>query len=137
MKTVKMYGSLAVVAVLVMAMMSFVSVQQKPKAWDVPANYKTMKNPVKSDAASIASGKTLWGQHCASCHGKAGLGDGPKARNLETSAGDFTKAPFTDGTDGEIFYRTKMGRGEMPKYDKKITDEDIWALVNYMRTMKK
>jgi mono/diheme cytochrome c family protein len=137
MKTVKMFGSIAVVAVMVMAMMSFVSVQQKPKAWDVPANYKAMKNPVKSDAASVASGKALWGQHCASCHGKAGLGDGPKARNLETPAGDFSKAPFTEGADGEIFFRTKMGRGEMPKYDKKIADEDIWALVNFMRTMKK
>jgi len=25
----------------------------------------------------------------------------------------------------------------MPKFDKKIPDEDIWSMVNYMRTFKK
>lgn len=137
MKTFKMYVSLFVVAVLVSAFFSSVSAQQKPKPWDVPANYKSMKNPAKAEASSINSGKALWGQHCASCHGKAGLGDGPKSRNLETFAGNFSAADFTAQTDGEIFYKTKMGRGEMPKYDKKIQDEDMWNLVNYMRTFKK
>jgi mono/diheme cytochrome c family protein len=137
MKTLKMFGTVSVLTLLVVVMMSFISVQQKPKAWDVPANYKSMKNPAKADAASIAAGKALWGQHCASCHGKAGLGDGPKARNLEAPAGDFSTAAFAAETDGDLFYKTKVGRGEMPKYDKKIQDEDIWALVNFMRTMKK
>jgi mono/diheme cytochrome c family protein len=137
MRTMKVFSGFLVVAILAIALMSFISIQQKPKAWDVPANYKSMKNPVKSDASSIAAGKALWGQHCSSCHGKAGMGDGPKARNLESAAGDFSVAAFQGQSDGDLFFKVKTGRGEMPKYDKKIPDEDIWALVNYMRSLKK
>jgi mono/diheme cytochrome c family protein len=137
MKKIKLIAGVALVAVLAVITMSFISAQQKPKAWDVPANYKSMKNPVKGNAGAAASGKALWAQHCQSCHGKTGLGDGPKARNLESHPGDFTSADFAAQSDGDLFYKTKMGRGEMPKYDKKIADEDIWGIINYMRTFKK
>ncbi|MBX7175648.1 MAG: c-type cytochrome [Saprospiraceae bacterium] len=55
--------------------------------WPVPDKNKKMANPVKSDAASIAEGKTLFGKHCASCHGKTGHGDGSKAAQLKTDPG--------------------------------------------------
>lgn len=121
-------------AVILMA--SSISMQD-PKPWPVPAEYKAMKNPVKADAESLEIGKMLYNKNCASCHGKAGLGDGPKARMLETHAGDFSGKFYQDQTDGEHFYKTKVGRDEMPAYDKKIADEDIWHMVNYMRTFKK
>jgi mono/diheme cytochrome c family protein len=116
-------------------MVSWISVRQTP--WVIDAKYKTMKNPVKVDATSIANGKALWIKNCASCHGKTGLGDGVKARTIETFSGDFSAAAFQSETDGEIFGKTKLGREEMPKYDGKIPDAEIWAMVNYMRTFKK
>lgn len=134
-KTLKILAGTASIMLALVFLMSFISAQPKP--WDVPANYKTMKNAVKSTPESIAAGKALYNQHCASCHGKKGLGDGPKARTLEASSGDMSGATYQGQTDGEHFYKTKFGRGEMPKYDKKVTDEDIWHMVNYMRTFKK
>ena len=116
-------------------MVSWVSSRQTP--WVIDTKYKTMKNPVKADATSIANGKALWMKNCASCHGKTGSGDGVKARTIETFSGDFSSPQFQSQTDGEIFGKTKVGREEMPKYDGKIPDVDIWALVNFMRTMKK
>jgi len=124
-----------ILLVFALSLMSLLSYQQKP--WVIDAKYKTMKNPVKADAASIAAGKTLWDKNCAMCHGKTGLGDGPKARTLDTPSGDFTKATYQSQTDGELFGKTKLGRDEMPKYDGKLTDEDIWHMVNYSRTFKK
>lgn len=132
---IKVLSAALSIAFAVVVLMSFVGVQQKP--WTVPANYKSMKNPVKSTPQSIESGKALYNQHCASCHGKKGLGDGPKSRNLETFSGDMSGAAYQNQTDVEHFYKTKFGRGEMPKYDKKVSDEDIWSMVNYMRTFKK
>jgi mono/diheme cytochrome c family protein len=113
--------------------------QKKPGPWETPAKYKTMKNPVKAnDAEALATGKALYAKHCKSCHGAKGLGDGPKAAGLKTSSGDFSSKTFQASTDGDLFYRTSVGRDEMPGYDKKIPDEaDRWALVNYMRAMKK
>jgi len=106
--------------------------------WPVPDKYVKMPNPIKSDAASISAGKTLWAKHCQSCHGKSGLGDGSKAAQLKTPVGDFSVAAFQKQTDGAIFYKTNEGRDDMPSFKKKIPDEDdIWNLVNYMRTFKK
>ena len=129
--------------IVVLFTVSFVTVLMAfmPKTqndpWPVPDKYKNMANPVKADAASIATGKDLYVQHCKSCHGTKGKGDGPKAAQLDTECGDFTKADFHKQTDGAIFYKTLEGRKDMPSYKKKIPDQnDIWAVVNYMRTLK-
>ncbi|KAF5083409.1 Cytochrome C oxidase, cbb3-type, subunit III [anaerobic digester metagenome] len=111
--------------------------QKKAEPWPVPAEYKNMANPLAGDAASIKLGKTSYNKNCASCHGKTGLGDGPKGRSLKTFSGDFTGAEYQGQTDGEHFYKTKVGRGDMPAYDKKVPDREIWAIINYMRTFKK
>jgi mono/diheme cytochrome c family protein len=114
-----------------------VAVVAQPKPWTVPANFKTMKNPVTKGDASNKAGMALYTKNCASCHGKAGLGDGVKARALKDFPGDFSKAEFQNQLDGEHFYKTRTGRGEMPKYEGKLSDDDIWNIINYMRTFKK
>jgi mono/diheme cytochrome c family protein len=117
--------------------MTYTYQQQKPKPWDVPAKYKDMKNPSKSSEAVVKAGEALYKKNCASCHGKTGMGDGVKSKTLKTFPGDFSSADFQKQTDGDMFFKTKTGRDEMPKFDKKIPDEDIWTMVNYMRSLKK
>jgi len=115
---------------------SFKPLQNKP--WPVPDKYDKMANPVKSDAESIKAGKALWTKHCASCHGKTGLGDGTKAAQLDTEVHDITTAEAQKQSDGSLFYKTLEGRDDMPSFKKKIPDEDeIWQLVNFMRSLKK
>jgi len=109
----------------------------QPKPWVVPANFKSMKNPVAQSDGSSKVGMALYTKNCASCHGKTGLGDGVKARTLKDFPGDFSKAEFQSLSDGDIFFRTKTGRGDMPKYEGKLADDDIWNVVNYLRTLKK
>jgi mono/diheme cytochrome c family protein len=109
----------------------------QPKPWQVPEEFKTMKNPVDKDKANIKAGMALYVKNCASCHGKTGLGNGVKSRTLKDYSGDFSSKYYQDQTDGEHFYKTKFGRGEMPKYEGKLTDEEMWQMVNYMRTFKK
>lgn len=113
------------------------SLVAQPKPWVVPANFKSMKNPVATGEASNKAGMAIYTKNCASCHGKAGLGDGVKARALKTFPGDFSKAEYQGQSDGDHFYKTKTGRGEMPKYEGKLAEADIWNAVNYMRTFKK
>ena len=111
---------------------------QDKKPWPVPDNAKNMKNPVASNAESIAEGKTLYATHCKSCHGSKGLGDGTKAAQLKTEPGDFSTADFQSQSDGTIFYKSTEGRDDMPSFKKKIPDaDDRWNVVNYIRTLKK
>ena len=131
-------SSFVVIAGLFLAAMivSFKPFQKEP--WPVPDKFLKMTNPVKADAESISEGKALWSQHCQSCHGKKGLGDGPKAAELKTEPGDFSQAETQKQPDGSIFYKTSEGRKDMPSFKKKIPDQDdIWNLVNFMRTLKK
>jgi len=121
----------------IVVMMMSMSLTAQPKPWVVPAEFKTMKNPIATGDVSTKAGQVLYTKNCASCHGKTGLGDGVKARALKDFPGDFSKEPFTKETDGELFYKTKFGRAEMPKYEGKLTDDDMWNMVNYMRTFKK
>ena len=93
------FGAIVIASFL---LMSFVSFQQKqPEPWPVPAAEKSKANPVKADDASVKLGLAAYNKNCASCHGKTGLGDGPKGRSLKTFAGDFSSAAFQAQTDGE------------------------------------
>lgn len=132
----KKYISIMFTVIFVTVLMAFVP-RTTNDPWPVPDKYKNMPNPVKSDATSIATGKELYTQHCKSCHGTKGKGDGPKAAQLDTESGDFTKPAFQSQTDGAIFYKTTEGRKDMPSFKKKIADQnDVWAVVNYLRTLK-
>jgi len=112
--------------------------QKKGEAWDVPAKYVDMKNPHVGDAASIKKGKGIYMRFCRACHGNKGLGDGPKAARLKTFPGDFSSEEFLKNTDGQLYFMGIIGRKEMPNYEKKIVSEkDRWAVINYMRSLKK
>ncbi len=129
---------LIVLATIVIIATAFKEMNFQKKPWPVPDAAKNKKNPVAVNAGSIADGKTLWSTHCKSCHGAKGLGDGPKSAQLKTEPGDFSKSDVQAQTDGSLFYKTSQGRDDMPGFKSKIPDQDdIWSLVNYMRTLKK
>ena len=110
---------------------------QDKKPWLAPDKYLKMANPVATNAGSIKEGKDLWVTHCQSCHGKSGKGDGTKASQLKTEPGNFTLPATQKQPDGSLFYKISEGRGDMPAFKKKIPDaNDLWNLVNYMRTLK-
>lgn len=128
---------LSIIGLACCAMLSFTVLVQK--AWEVPAKYKSMKNPTDpKDKEGATEGKALYAKQCSSCHGKKGLGDGSKAPDLKGDLGDFSSATAQKQTDGEIFYKMTEGREDMPSFKKKIpNEEDRWLVVNYVRTLKK
>jgi len=135
-KFLQLSGAILLILIpVLLSMKSQQTGQQEP--WVVPDEYKNMKNPVMANDSSMKAGKLLYDKHCASCHGKTGLGDGIMAGNLETFPGDFSGKDYQCQIDGTHFYKTKYGRGDMPKYENKIPDKDIWHMVNYMRSFKK
>ncbi len=137
MRKVKM--SVLISCTLVMLSFVLMSFIHEKKPWDIPAKYQSMKNPqAADDAEMIKVGKMNYSRHCKSCHGNMGKGDGPKARSIEADMGDFTSAEFQAQKDGVIYYQSFIGRDDMPNFEKKIPDdEDRWAIVTYIRTLKK
>ena len=125
-----------IMGVFIMAMVMFsFSNSGVGKPWDIPAKYKKMSNPVKSSDASVKVGKTLYSKHCASCHGKSGMGDGKKASELDTEMPDITTKAYKSQAAGVKYYQSFIGRDDMPNFEKKIPDdEDRWAIINYIET---
>jgi len=129
----KTFKILSIIAIVTFAMYSFTTLVQEE--WKVPAKYESMKNPVDAKT-DMAIGKSLYSKHCKSCHGAEGYGDGPKADDMNGDLGDFSSEEFQAQSDGALFYKTSMGRDDMPEFTKKLPeDEDRWLIVNYMRTL--
>ena len=110
--------------------------QDTPKPWNIPEAYESMENPFTEDEDLMDIGKSLYKKHCVSCHGSEGLGDGAKADELETYPGDFTADEYWNQRDGHKYFKSFIGRDEMPNFEKKITnEEDRWALIMYINSL--
>jgi mono/diheme cytochrome c family protein len=97
-----------------------------------------VKNPVAASAESIAAGKAAYTKNCRFCHGNDAKGNGPMAPK-DTHPPDLTDAKWDRGsTDGEILAVIRDGAGpkfDMKGYKGKISDTDMWNIVNYLRSI--
>ncbi len=131
-KQLLLIGTLIVGSFIMLSMTIIKSNLQDP--WEVPAKYQKMVNPYADTADDEKIGRVLYSKHCKSCHGTKGKGDGTKAKSLDTPAGDFTDASFKNQTDGSLYYKTFIGRDDMPSFKKKIADEEEqWLVINYIK----
>jgi cytochrome c oxidase cbb3-type subunit I/II len=95
----------------------------------------------------VQHGKEVWDKvQCAACHGDTGKGDGSSAPTLRDDWGypapphDFTRGPLKVGDQPEDLYRafmTGLNGSPMPSFAESISPEDAWALVAYVRTLRK
>ena len=91
-----------------------------------------------SQAADVLAN---WTQHCASCHGKDGKGDTKAGKKAGVK--DFCDAKYQESmTDDKMHKQIKEGMMEkgkerMKPYGDKLKDDEIKALIGYIRAMKK
>ena len=128
-------GALGCVAAMFVAGTALLTGADTEDPWKVPSRASRKPNPVPSDEASRAAGKTSYEKNCLSCHGAAGKGDGPAAKDLKKNPGDLSKPAMWDQSDGAIFWKLTEGRAPMPTFEKSTTETERWQIINYMRTL--
>lgn len=101
--------------------------------WVVPDSVNNLANPTEVNEESLIDGKMIYTKNCRSCHGKLGDGAGSGGKELATMPTDFTNPDFLNQTDGSMFWKIYEGRDEMKMYKKKLNEEDIWLVVNYIK----
>jgi len=114
-------------------------VMQKSANYDsVPVAEANQPNPVRPTVESLARGKKQYAFDCALCHGKEGDGRGDVATGMNLKMHDYTDpTTLKNRTDGELFYIIKTGKGDMPPEGERVKAEQIWDLVNYIRSFVK
>jgi len=121
--------SLLTISVLVFA--------HEKTGWKAPEEAKKMKNPIKITKASIQKEKEFYEKKCALCHGDKGDGKGPAGAGLNPKPTNFRESHGEKMTDGEHFWKINKGRGPMPSYEKDLTAEERWNVINYINTFTK
>lgn len=85
-------------------------------------------------AASAEDPAAAYKSKCQACHGVDGKGDTPVGKKLGIK--DFHSPEVAKMSDQEFFEITKNGKNKMPKYDGKLTDDQIKELVQFIRSLK-
>jgi mono/diheme cytochrome c family protein len=128
---------LAFLAVFTLTILSFTMPTGIADDWGMPAKYKSMENPYAGEGDEDEIGEDLYKQHCRSCHGNEGYGDGSKAAELETEMRELGSPEVLEQSDGELYFKSFIGRDEMPNFEKKIrSEEDRWLVINYLRSLE-
>jgi mono/diheme cytochrome c family protein len=106
--------------------------------YGVQKHYQGAKSTVGNRKETIETGGKLYGERCASCHGKEGLGDGQAPRSLLPSPALLAfmiQRPIS--VDEYLLWSISEGGKqfdtEMPAFKDALTREEIWKIIAYMR----
>jgi mono/diheme cytochrome c family protein len=104
--------------------------------WVVPESEKSVVNPYAENQIATQKGAQLFSKLCWTCHGKTGQGDGPAGANLMPKPKNFSLESVQNQTDGELYWKLSNGNGMMIPYKHSLSKEQLWQLVNFIRTLK-
>jgi len=103
--------------------------------WTAPEKARQLRNPFPPTPQTVGMGMSTYADHCENCHGEDGNGKGQRAEKLSVAPTDFTDAhTMTRATVGELFWKISEGHRPMPAFKGKLSEEDRWQLVDYIRT---
>ena len=106
-------------------------------SWEVPKEAQAKPNPLPSTSEVLAEGSALYKKNCKMCHGATGKGDGSATQFVKPAPHDISTAAIQSKmTDGGIFWKLTVGKKPMPPFGKKLSDNERWALVHYVRGLK-
>lgn len=128
---------LVVVALVACAIPGAVGAQDHPAEPHTHPEGQALANPIEATRESLTRGRQLYVFDCRQCHGNTGKGDGDMAHAGGVPS-DFTDDVWQHGgSDGEIFLVIRDGvTADMLGYGDQLSDEDIWHLVNYIKSLR-
>lgn len=104
--------------------------------WQIPANAKTEKSPLKPTPDLAKKARALFTSRCQKCHGPAGKGDGPDADSKNKPA-DLTASNADQNPDGVLFYKVFNGQPpKMPAFKGLMSRDEIWTVLEYVKSLR-
>ena len=97
----------------------------------------TMPGKIEVNLKFLERGRDRYQIYCAPCHGTTGDGNGITKRYGMGATATYHDARLRAMPDGEIFNTITAGKNTMLPYADKITPEDRWAVVAYVRALQR
>lgn len=101
----------------------------------VPSEYASKTNPLSADAST--DGAKVFKANCETCHGPQGHGDGPIGEALDPKPQNLAELQAVTADD-YLYWRIAEGKPgtPMPPWKNILTEEQVWQLVAFIRTLK-
>ena len=113
--------------------------EMRQMAFDRPVNAHPAKTrrtggvPALAPSTDLARGQQLYGDHCASCHGATGAGDGPGAATLRPRPANLVEHEYSGRRGAEVLWHGVSGTAMPAWRDYKL--DDLAALTAHLRTL--
>jgi putative ABC transport system permease protein len=98
-----------------------------------------LPNPIAPTVQSLEIGRQVYLNNCSACHGADARGGGPQAGTTEVRPPPLTGpgSHLGDHTDGDLHWQISNGMTSgMPAWAGVLTDDEIWHVVNYLRSLQ-
>lgn len=96
------------------------------------------ENPIEATQESVRAGLRVYGRFCRSCHGVRGDGRGQNP-SPGTRPANLVDDEWVHGdSDGDIYNVIRQGvppNYDMDAWEGRITDDEIWHVVNFLREL--
>jgi mono/diheme cytochrome c family protein len=100
------------------------------------ANPMELVNPLAPNSQMIAWGWERYHFYCVQCHGPKLDGNGTVGQSFAPLPANLESSDVQDQSDGEIFYKIRFGFNRHPALYSTVTDDETWAIVRYVRSMR-
>lgn len=104
---------------------------------------RTLPEVFIGSAEAVTSGRVLFAEKCASCHGHPGEGRSERAAFFHPPAPAFTEHRYRDLAADYLYWRIEKGKNSepfrsqgsvMPAWGPHLDETQIWELVVYLKT---
>jgi len=92
------------------------------------------QNPVAATAESSQRGAALYAITCLLCHGSKETHPGKVGALLKPPPPNIRDGHLRSFDEGTLFQLLSLGFGRMPPFQQRLTEEERWHLVNYLRS---
>lgn len=96
--------------------------------WDLVAAVYSLSTPPEA----VEQGRAVYQTECAACHGETGLGDGSEA-DPATTPTDLTRLDYWFNRSNQTVF-TALAPNAIPEHAYDLSDDDLWATVDFART---
>ncbi len=93
--------------------------------------------PVAVSESMIKRGQDRYMIYCTACHGAVGDGNGITKQYGMVATPTFHDARLRDMASGELYNTVANGKNTMQGYADKLTPDDRWAVVAYVRALQR